>query len=231
MGLVVSCFRWAAKERLIDRCPFERDATVWPTPMPRDAITPAEYAAIMREARPRQRSAHRTARFAFRRALAFLWETGARTCEMKCVRWDQIDLLAGVAVLEISKTSRKTGEKRAIALSEKIVRLLRWIKRQTRPKPNDHVFLNSRGTVWTNSSFGTMFRKTARRCGVRLSISAYSLRHGFCVRGLEMGVGERQLADLMGHASTKHIAWYGRTAKSKLAYLKGTLDAMNRPAK
>ncbi len=231
MGIVVSCFRWAKRNRLIDVCPFERDSKIWPAAMPREAITPAEFAAIMVAARPRTKWTRRKTRWAFRRALAFLWETGARTCEMKLVRWEEIDLAAGVAILKLSKTSRQTGQKRIIALSIKIVRLLTWIKRRIRPKPGDRVFLNGRGTAWTNSTFGTLFRKIARQCGVRPKISAYSLRHGFCVRALESGTGEKQIADLMGHASTKHIAWYGRSARNKLDYLKGTLDAINRKPK
>lgn len=228
MGIVVSCFRWAVKERLIKFCPFERNAKLWPQPMPREAITEPEYAAIMATARPRKKWDRPRTRRAFRRALVFLWETGARTCEMKEVRWEDIDLAAATAILTVGKTTRATGEKRVIVLSDKIVRLLAYIKRHVRPKPTDLVFVNSRRTPWTNGTFGRLFRKIAKSAGVRAKITAYSLRHGFCVRALEMGIGERQIADLMGHANTKHIAWYGRSARTKIDYLKATLDAMNR---
>ncbi len=228
MGIVVSCFRWAVKERLIKHCPFERDSKLWPTPMPREAITEPEYIAIMATARPRKKWDRPRTRAAFRRALAFLWESGARTCEMKEVRWEEIDLGAGTAILTVGKTTRATGEKRVIVLSEKIVRLLAWVKRHVRPKPGDLVFLNGRKTAWTNGTFGRLFRKLAKMAGVRAKITAYSLRHGFCVRALEMGIGERQIADLMGHASTKHISWYGRSARTKVSYLKATLNKMNR---
>jgi integrase len=228
MGLVVSCFRWASKERLIERCPFERDSKLWPAAMPREAINPEEYAAVMRCARPRHKWDRPRTRSAFRRALAFLWETGARTCEMKEIAWEQIDLGTATAILTVGKTTRSTGQKRIIILSDKIVRLLTWIKRHECPGPGDLVFLNGRKTPWTNGTFGRLFRKLAKMAGVRARITAYSLRHGFCVRALEMGIGERQIADLMGHSSTKHIAWYGRSARSKVDYLKATLDAMNR---
>lgn len=228
MGIVVACFRWAAKQRLIERCPFERDAKLWPAAMPREAITPEEYVSLMATARPRKKWDRPRTRAAFRRALAFLWETGARTCEMKEVRWEQIDLAAGTAILTVGKTTRATGEKRVIVLSEKIVRLLAWIKRHARPKPRDLVFVNGRRTPWTNSTFGRLFRKIARMAGVRVGVTAYSLRHGFCVRALEMNIGDRQIADLMGHASTKYVAWYGRSARTKVSYLKATLEQMNR---
>jgi integrase len=62
---------------------------------------------------------------------------------------------------------------------------------------------------------------------VRDIVTPYSLRHGFCIRSLDAGLGERQIADLMGHASTKYVSWYGRTAGRRIEYLADLLDRLD----
>lgn len=248
MGMVVAAFRWAASRGIIRDCPFRRVPDLWPSPQPRQAIKPEEYRAIMQAARvgpyrvlthrPRckppeqptryaKQHLHRPTSRAFRMALFMLWQTGCRTCEMKTARWADLDFDKGVIILAEHKTARATGHARIIALSRPLLRLLRWRWRRLRPKPADLICMNGRGSPWTNGTFGRAFRKRAGEAGVRACVTAYSLRHGFCVRALEAGVGERQLADVMGHSSTRYIEWYGRSTRNNAEYLRGVLDDVN----
>ncbi len=233
MGQVVTCFRWADDEGHIERCPFRRKSKLWPRLEPRAAITPAEYRKMMtlvRDSKSRivQGKRYRHVRFyaasalAFRSALYFLWQTGARTGEMRHLAWKDIDLLAGVATLHEHKTWQATGQVRLIALPRGVLWLLRWRFRTQLPCPDDLVFPNGQRRIW-QSSFAKMFRRYAKLAGVRDEVSAYSLRHGFVVRFLNAGIGERQIADIIGHTSTRYIEWYGRTARQNLAYLQGIL--------
>jgi site-specific recombinase XerD len=64
------------------------------------------------------------------------------------------------------------------------------------------------------------FRAYARRVGIREEVSAYSLRHGFCCQALERGVGARQIADVLGQATTRQIDWYGRGTRKQVDYLR-----------
>lgn len=229
VGAVIGCFRWAESERHIDRNPYRRPRGLWDTPRPREAIEPDEVRKILNLAR--EHSGKRGKRKnpsskAFRNAVWFLWETGCRTCEMRELLWDEIDWGAGVARLTKHKTDR-TGEDRVIPLTDRALRLLRWLaKGRSRSRRGNKgglegvVFPNGRGRPWTRRTFGRMFRKYADKAGVRSCVSAYCLRHGFCVGALDNGLGERQIADIMGQASTKYVSWYGRSTRKKADYLR-----------
>ncbi len=252
-GYIVSAFRFVAKEGLIQRCPFYRNARLFPVAMPREDLKPEEYQAIMRVSRvtpyfrpsrrgPRKPKAearrgrrysgnrlHRPSSRAFRRLFCFLWETGARVGEAMAMRWSDVDLNKSIVTLYYHKTVRKSGDSRIIAFPAKIKRLFVWTLRHSRirPKPEDHVFLNGRGYPWNPVQFNQTFRKRRKMAGVTRRISAYSTRHGFCVRALEAGVPQRQIADMMGQASTRYVAWYGKGARKNVEYLHGTLAQMN----
>ena len=225
-GLVVTAFRWAADEkRMIPFSPFRRTAKLFKTLQPRLAITETEFADLMRAARNGR--GHRKSRRALRLALIFLWETGCRTCEMRALIWSQIDLGAGVAFLDEHKTADATGQLRVIPFTPKLARLLRWLRRRTSPAPQDRVFLNGRGRPWQAPGFARLFRRYGKLAGIRPEISPYSIRHGFCCRGLANNVGQRQIADVMGHKTTRYIEWYARSARSNVDYLRGVLEAIN----
>lgn len=218
VGAVVGCFRWAVEDRHIDRIPFTRPKKLWPTPQPRHAIEPEEFTVMLEFARRCNGRGRRAApsRTAFRLALWFLWETGCRTCEMREIEWPMIDWDCGVARLAKHKTDQ-SGLERVIPLSDRALRLLGWVKRRSGKLL---IFPNGRGRQWTRGTFAKMFRRYADLAGVRKDVSAYCLRHGFTVMGLDNGVGNRQIADVLGHASTRYVDYYGKGTKQKAAYLR-----------
>lgn len=224
VGSVVTCFRWLEDQGHIDRNPYySRPRGLIDVLEPRMAITPEEYLIMLRAAKRRGR---KKSRVAFRMAIFFLWQTGCRTCEVREMRWQDVDWRAGSVRLKKGKTSRKTGT-RIIALTRAALRLLGFLKRWRNPTPADFIFTSGRGKQLDKATFARYFRKVADFAGVRSDVSAYTLRHGFTVCGLENGAHDRQLADLLGQASTRYIAWYGKQAKSKLDYLRKTLDQVH----
>src|SRR6516165_12314270 len=86
---------------------------------------------------------------------------------------------------------------------------------------------SGRGNAWRSAvSFG----KYVCAAGVARGITPYGLRHLFTVLGIENGVGERQLADQLGHTTTKFVSYYGRTTRFKSAHLCGVVSSvMRRP--
>jgi integrase/recombinase XerD len=117
-------------------------------------------------------------------------------------------------------------------LTTKILRLLRLIHRRAGRPAEGPIFTNGRGRPWTVGGFACRFRRLVRAAGITRHISPYSLRHAFTVAGLEAGVGERQLADVLGHSTSKYIAWYGRGVRARSGYLRGIADQVRgRPAK
>lgn len=220
---VISCLRWAFETRLIPQAP-PRSPTLGPQQLaPRPAITPLEVARIMKAVRTSNGITRRRkpSRQPFKYALLFLWLTGARTCEMRECRWEHVDWDRGVISLTRHKTDR-TGKPRLIPLTDKMLRLLLWMWKRKRPDC-PWIFPNSRGGQWRTQTFADMFRSYARQSGVRDEVSAYCLRHGFTVRALDLGIGERQIADVLGHTSTKWVGWYGQSTRLHAGYLRKIL--------
>ena len=229
-GYVVRAFIWARDAGLIDRSPYRRPKDL-PACEPRAAASASEIRRILNAARG---TGYGVTCVRFRMALWFLWETGCRPDEMYRLTWDMYDPEAGTFTLR-SKTTRKTGRKRVIVLSRRAWRLVTWMARARATEPGAtrmqsppaivaHVFRNARGRRWSSKQFNLHFRTHSAAAGCNPEISAYSTRHGFCSRALEAGCGERQVADLMGHSSTRLVEWYSRSLRSKVDYLRATAE-------
>jgi integrase len=231
--VVQACYRWAVdEETLLDRNPVRKVKPCWSTPRPRGSISEGEYLAIMAGARAcdgvaRSGRRGRPSRAQFRYAVFFLHETGARPCEMRAATWDDVDWSAGLIRLAQNKTAKKTGRARLLPLTEKLLRLLRRL--YLRRKPGQvAVFACSRGgRPWTKDTFGKLFRRYANLAGCRPHVTAYTLRHGWTVAGLEAGEGERQLADALGHSTTRYVGWYGDDVKVRADYLRGIAERVS----
>lgn len=220
---VVTCFRWATDQSppLIDKTPYKRFKGLIPTPRVRACITQEEAKAVLKAAKSR---GYKNSRLSFRFAIYFLFETGARTCELRVADWSQVDWSKGLIAMEKHKTAKVTGDTRLIVLEGLILRMLRWAWRK-RGQPRDgNIFLNGRGEPLKCGSFAKYFRQVADSVGIRKEVSAYSLRHGFIVQALEQGVGIRQIADVVGHKDTRQIdRRYGRAARTRVNYLRATM--------
>jgi integrase len=80
-------------------------------------LKPEEWRAILRETDP-----------AFRRFLLMMRLTGARPGELRKLRWEDVDLARGIAILPEHKSARKTGKPRVIVFPPPAVKLLLWLK-------------------------------------------------------------------------------------------------------
>jgi integrase len=237
IGQVVSCFKWANEEELIDRLPYRRPRTKYIC-RPRLPMSEQEYVNLHLAAMAHGKRSGRTGR-ALRRAIYWLRRCGARTCEMRSLQWRHVDWSAGVCRFADHKTAKVTGEDRIVAMDPATVRLLRNLHRQAstlsrgklQPPPDDaHVFLNARGKPFTRGSFGRLFRGFARKAGVREQVSAYSIRHMFVTLAIEAGTGHKQVADVVGHKGTKMIDHYARQSRQNSSYLSNTVaQILRRP--
>jgi integrase len=231
IGNIITCFRWAEDEQLIERAPYRRSRCFRFAGKPRQPMSLMDYVRIMWAAMGSYGPKRSSAR-ALRRALFFLRRTGCRTCEMRHVRWADVDWEAGVIRLEHHKTARATGDVRVIGLDHCTLRFLRNLRRQRSRQgaayPDEHIFLNGCERPWNRTAFGRLFRKYACAAGVARGITPYGLRHLFTVLGIENGVGERQLADQLGHTTTKFVAYYGRTTRFRSAHLRGVVASVLR---
>jgi integrase len=208
MATILACFRWAEDEELIERTPYRRPRNLKLPVTPRREASSVEYIALMRcKSRP------------LRRALFFLRRTGARPSEMRGLRFDEIDFEAGVVVKQKHKTRAKTGKPRMFGLEPCILRFLQNLYRK-KVEGQEFVFLNTYGEPWKDRHvFARHLRRWAKRIGLDEGVvdrvSGYCVRHSFCTWAIEAGVGDRQIADQMGHADTRMIAWYSKAAQKR----------------
>lgn len=220
---VRALFNWAEGEDRIPRNPIRRFKPFWGAPQPRAASKPDEYRRVMQAARGH---GYRRAGACFRLALYFLDETGARVAEMRAADWAQLDWDTALITQRQHKTARKLGQARLIPLNKRVFRVLRFLHRWAGGPAKGPIFVNSRGNRWKRQAFARRFRDCAELANVRPEVSAYSLRHGFTVAGLEAGIGERQLADCLGHTTTKYVSWYGKSTRGNAEYLRALADRL-----
>lgn len=231
MGAVCSCFNWAVYEaEIILHAPFRRSAALSGQPEPLPPLEESELRKVLNMARngPPGRRRKRPSAAAFRVGLFFLWDSGARTKEMRIARIEWMDWQARILVIpkEFNKIGRKTGKPRLIALSPKSMRLIRLL---CRGRESGLIFRNGRKGAWRCQTFADQFRLYARMAGVRETARPYTARHGFTVSGIISGKADsKEMADLLGHTSTKQVERvYGASTRFNAGRLTESLDKIN----
>ena len=184
-AIVRTCFRWAARGRLLAPNPLE--GLKVPGHPPRDAdLTEADAAALI-AACPGP-----LADF-----LRGLYLTGCRPSEAAGLTIDRVDLQAGTWRV-LDKIRGKTGvEHRTVYLPEEAVELTR---RLIEGRTEGHVFRNAYGDPWRPHAWGQAVRK--HRGGKAV---AYAFRHLYATRKLVAGVPVATVAALLGHRSSAMV--------------------------
>lgn len=235
LSSILAAFRWADDEGIISVNPYRRPRLRL-TVRPRRPARIPEYVSLMRHGRR-----------PLRRALFFLRRTGARTCEMRQALWADVDWDLGIVRLDDHKTvDAMAGQPRLIGLDPAVLRFLRNLHRRRpaeglvchcefaegRPhRTNDHVFLNERHVPWDRHTLARNLRRVADRIGLAPDVTAYCLRHMFAADAIEAGVGERQLADQLGHTTTRMVSWYARQSRQRAEHLRNVAGQVARRKK
>lgn len=164
-----------------------------------------------------------TSRKCFDLGLLISLGTGIRVGELCGMRWEDIDLNAGIlrvrrtvsrirnvdegqadsggkTVLQIG--TPKTGSSvRDIPLSRFLTERLRERFYERRFSPQTYVLTGS-GRVMEPRSVQRRFKNLLRRCGIQ-PVSVHSLRHSFASKWIEQGFDSKALSEILGHSSVK----------------------------
>ena len=205
---------WAAAQGLAAANPFAR-VTAAMTGR-RRPVAPEDYRRLLAAFAGRPRLAE---------ALRFLVLTGCRPSEMARLRWDQLDLGRGVAVLPAHKTSHSQKVKRPrVVVAEALA--LRAAVRARGAHP-EYVFVSERGRPWYP---GLVQRKVRAKClelGVPV-VYSYGLRHSYGTEAVRAGVPLKAVSELMGHSSVRTTEVYVHLA-GDVEYLRAAAERV-RPA-
>lgn len=187
--------RYGEGKGWLDRMP-EVPRTPKPAPSPK-ALSDQELADLFAdlEAKPKMKHALPLARF--------IVATGCRPGEARLLRWEQLDLARGVAVLRAHKTAEKVEEPRIIPLSPTALEILSKLPRASR-----FVFLSYRGRPYTRDGFGSILQ--------RRGVAPYRLRHTWCQHAADAGVPEEVICCIMGHASSAMVRMYRRISEQRV---------------
>lgn len=150
----------------------------------------------------------------FKRVVAAAALSGQRLANVLSLTRDRVDLQH--KTLSIPKT--KSGKRHDVPISEPLAAILREaivdgdvLAKDAEQKPT-HVFLSRHRVPYTSSGVSGLFRKVAKRAGVK-DFHFHDLRHDFATRIRRAGHGLDVVQELLGHASpvmTQRYAHIGR---------------------
>jgi len=197
-NIVAHVFRLCTRHMLIGRNPMAELARDFDEGEPRRPVTPAEFQALLRHC----------ADAIFRQVLLFLWLTGCRTQDMCTVRWADVDWPACIIRLEKHKTRKKTRRAKIIRLCPRTIALLRYLQRQSGGRPDDLIFVHSRGRAWNSQSLAMRMAPLRRRAGVPSEAKLHGMRHARGTMWFESGMDPKMVSLFLGHASVRTTEKY-----------------------
>lgn len=129
--------------------------------------------------------------------------TGWRVSEILNLRWDQVDLGRGIAVLPADKN--KASKTQVRVLSSEAIKLLE--KARARYGMSQYVFPSPQtGLPYKNVK--NSFKSGLKRAGLPTTIRFHDLRHTYITWAVQRGVPLPVLQELVGHSTLQMILRY-----------------------
>ncbi|RZN13474.1 MAG: hypothetical protein EF812_07580 [Methanosarcinales archaeon] len=76
----------------------------------------------------------------------------------------------------------------------------------------------------TTRTVGKIFANTCKNANIKKDAAVHSLRYGFAIHLLEIGVDLRYIQELLGHKSSKTTEIYTHVSNKDLSKVKSPLD-------
>lgn len=165
----------------------------------REHLTPGELEQVLAAAR-------RTGRYGERNEALILlaYRHGLRVSELIDIRWDQLDLHAGLFHVR----RLKGGTPSTHPLQGDELRALRRILRDQGASPSPFVFVSERGGPMTDSNVRKLIAKLGKVAGIGFPIHPHQLRHGCGYALANAGQDTRALQHWLGHRNIMHTVRY-----------------------
>ena len=163
----------------------------------REYLTGAELERVLKASGKIGRHCHRD-----RTLILLAYRHGFRVSELVSLRWEQIDLKAGV--LHVARIKNGIDSTHPIRGPE--LRALRELRRQYPDGP--YVFVTERGGPLTPATFRKLFARAGELAALPFPIHPHMLRHATGYKLANEGHDTRALQQYLGHKNIRHTVRY-----------------------
>jgi integrase len=164
----------------------------------REYLTPAEVTRLMRAASKRGRYGQRDAAM-----ILMAYRHGLRVSELVNLKWDQVDLKAGL--LAVRRAKGGTPSTHPIQGDE--LRALRQVCREW-TEGGGYVFQSERGGPMSTDGVRKMVTRTGVEAGMSFPVHPHMLRHACGFKLANDGHDTRALQLWLGHKQIQHTVRY-----------------------
>lgn len=141
--------------------------------------------------------------------------TGLRRSDLRLLKWQNVDLQAGVIRLIMRKTKRPV----LLPIVPKVRAALDLCRKHT--VMSEYVLLTPEGKPYSESTIKRYFKTAKQIAGINRRFRFHDQRHTFASTLASKGINSFTLRDLLGHTSTRTTERYARPSAE-------TLDAVIR---
>ena len=170
----------------------------------REHLTPGEVDKLLTTAGKLGRHGHRD-----KTLVLVMYRHGLRVSEAVALRWDQVDLDAGLVHIN----RRKNGTPSTHPLGGTEIRALRKLKRDY--PATQYVFVTERKGPMTDSAVRKLIARAGREGGFVFPVHPHMLRHGCGFKLANDGHDTRAIQHYLGHKNIQHTVRYTELAPDR----------------
>ena len=163
----------------------------------REFLTPEEIERLLKASGSCGRHGHRD-----RTLVLIAYRHGFRVSELVALRWDQVDLKAGL--LHVARLKNGIASTHPIRGPE--LRALRELRRQYPDSP--YVFVTERGGPLTPATFRKLLARAGELARLPFPIHPHMLRHSTGYKLANDGQDTRAIQQYLGHRNITHTVRY-----------------------
>ena len=153
--------------------------------------------------------------------VSLLYSAGLRRSELLNLTLQNIDSKRMAILVKNSKG----GKDRLTILSQNVLDDLRIYFKKWKPKK--YLFEGESGNQYSATSVVKIIKNSAKKAGIKKSVSPHILRHSFATHLLEKGTDLRYIQSLLGHSSSKTTEIYTQVATNQLKNIKNPIELLN----
>jgi integrase len=174
----------------------------------REHLTPSEVRSLMRAALKRGRYGQRDATL-----ILVSYRHGLRVSEAAALRWEQIDLKAGL--LHVRRLKGGTPSTHPLQGDE--LRALRQLRRDW-PDGGGHVFVTERGGPMSAAGIRKTLARIGEEAGMPFPVHPHQLRHAAGFALANAGHDTRALQHWLGHKNIAHTVRYTELSPARFRH-------------